>query len=77
VVLSTAWYYAPTSPATFWELLGRGAEASAGAYGHQFAFEKLVEELHPERNLSRNPLFQVVFGLENAPMEAESCRVNA
>ncbi|MEL6259637.1 MAG: amino acid adenylation domain-containing protein [Cyanobacteria bacterium J06626_6] len=57
-----------SSDISFLELLTQVRRTALDAYAHQdLPFEKLVEELQPERCLSHTPLFQVAFALHNMP----------
>jgi amino acid adenylation domain-containing protein len=56
---------------SFRGLLAEVKETALGAYAHQeFPFDKLVEELHPQRDLSHMPIVQTMFALQNTPDEA-------
>ena len=60
---------------SFESLVARVREVALEAYAHQeLPFEKLVEELAPERALSHHPLFQTLVVVQNAPSEAVELR---
>ena len=55
----------------FRQLLAQVKESALGAYAHQeFPFDKLVEELQPQRDLSHMPIIQAMFALQNTPDES-------
>ncbi|MGB3444311.1 MAG: amino acid adenylation domain-containing protein [Actinophytocola sp.] len=54
--------------ATFTDHLAAVRATALGAFAHQAApFQRIVEELDPRKDPSRNPLFQVLFNLLNTP----------
>ena len=58
-----------TPAMSFRELLAQVRQTALEAYRYQdIPFERLVEELSPQRSLNTTPVFQVIFALQNMPM---------
>jgi amino acid adenylation domain-containing protein len=55
---------------SFSALLSQVRKTALAAYMHQdLPFERLVEELSPQRSLNKTPIYQVMFALQNTPQE--------
>ena len=58
---------------SFADFLAQVRQTTLSAYSHQdLPFEMLVEKLQPDRDLSRNPLVQVLFSLQNTPQSSSN-----
>ncbi|GAB4567578.1 MAG: hypothetical protein Tsb0020_20230 [Haliangiales bacterium] len=61
----------PTEHSSFSDLLAATRRTALDAYANQdYPFDKLIERLNIPRDPSRTPLFQVMFTLQNAPLDA-------
>ncbi|MCM3132973.1 amino acid adenylation domain-containing protein [Paenibacillus polysaccharolyticus] len=60
------------SAESFTDLLEKVKQTALDGYEHQeYPFDRLVDELHPERDISRTPIFQVMMGMANLPLELD------